>query len=63
MKIFIGLIIFGFGVFLCQKVIRDDKVGFHKFNFEYKFKRNAFVYALMTVGGIMVLRELIIWIS
>ncbi len=62
MLILVGLIIFGLGVYLYRKVILPDKVGFHKFNYEYKFKRNIIIYCLLTLGGITVVRELIIWI-
>jgi len=62
MYILIGLAIFGFGVYLNRKVILPDKIGFHKFNYGHKIKRNAFIYALLMVGAIMVLRELVIWI-
>jgi hypothetical protein len=62
MWILVGLAIFGLGFYLYRKVILPDKVGFHKFNYEYKFRRNTFNYSLLTVGSIMVARELIIWI-
>ena len=62
MLILVGLILIGLGVYLYSKVIVPDKVGLHKFNYEYKFRRNAFIYALLMVGVIMVERELIIWI-
>ncbi|MBB6325884.1 hypothetical protein FHS59_001512 [Algoriphagus iocasae] len=62
MLILVGLIMFGLGVYLYRKIILPDKVGFHKFNFNRKFRRNAFVYALLMVGAIMVMRDLIIWI-
>ncbi|TDQ17654.1 hypothetical protein DFQ04_2310 [Algoriphagus boseongensis] len=61
-KILIGLTLFGWGYYDYRRVIIPDKVGFHKFNFKWKFKRNAFIYALMVWGVIMVGRELIIWI-
>jgi len=62
MYILIGSAIFGLGVYLYRKVILPDKVGFHKFNYEYKVKRNTIIYCLLTLGSIMVVRELIIWI-
>ncbi|GMQ27215.1 hypothetical protein Aoki45_38980 [Algoriphagus sp. oki45] len=61
-KILIGLVLFGWGYYRYQRVIKPDKVGFHKFNFLYKFERNAFIYALMACGLIMVVRELVILI-
>jgi hypothetical protein len=62
LKILAGLVLFGWGFYEYRRVIKPDKVGFHKFNFAWKFERNAFIYALMVWGVIMVLRELIIWI-
>lgn len=62
MWILVGLAMFGLGVYLYRKVIITDKVGLHKFNYLDKFRRNAFIYALLIGGAIMVLRELIIWI-
>lgn len=62
MLILVGLILIGIGVYLYRKVILPDKVGFHKFNYEHKFKRNTIIYCLMTLGGITVIREIIIWI-
>ena len=62
MLILVGLILFGIGVYLYRRVILPDKVGFHKFNYGHKFKRNSFIYCLLTLGGITVIRELIIWI-
>lgn len=62
LKIPIGLVLFGWGYYRYRRVIKPDKVGFHKFNFEWKFKRNAIIHALMLLGGIMAERELIIWI-
>ncbi len=61
--IFIGLLIFILGVYLYFRIIRRDKVGIHKFNSEYKIRRNLFIYSLMTVGFIMFIRELIIWLT
>ena len=61
-KILAGLDLFGWGFYKYRHVIKPNKVGFHKFNFLYKFQRNAIIYALMVFGVIMVLRELIIWI-
>lgn len=63
LKILIGLVLFGWGYYRYRQVIKSDKVGFHKFNFSYKFQRNAFIYALLMVAAIMVLRELVflIW--
>ena len=62
LKILIGLALFGWGYYDYRRVIKPDKVGLHKFNFLWKYKRNAFIYALMVWGVIMVGRELIIWI-
>ncbi|UZD22197.1 hypothetical protein [Algoriphagus halophytocola] len=62
MWILVGLILLGLGVYLYRKVILPDKVGFHKFNYEYKFRRNGSIYLLLIGGCIMVVRELIIWI-
>jgi hypothetical protein len=61
--IFIGLLIFILGVYLYFRIIRRDMVGIHKFNSEYKIKRNLSIYSLMTVGFIMFVRELIIWLT
>ena len=60
MYILIGSAIFGLGVYLYRKVILPDKVGFHKFNYLDRFRRNALIYALLVGGAIMVLRELVI---
>lgn len=62
LKILIGLVLFGWGYYRYRQVIKPDKVGFHKFNFLYKFQRNAFIYALIACGLIMVMRELVILI-
>ncbi|SMP30260.1 hypothetical protein SAMN06265367_106300 [Algoriphagus winogradskyi] len=62
MLILVGIILFEIGVYLYRKVIVPDKVGLHKFNYEYKFRRNALIYFLMIGGVIMVVRELIFWI-
>ena len=62
MLILVGLILFGIGVYLYRKVILPDKVGLHKFNYIDIFRRNALIYFLLIGGGIMVVRELIIWI-
>lgn len=63
MKIVIGLLIFILGAYLYFRIIRRDKVGIHKFNSEYKIKRNFFIYTLLTIGFIMFVRELIIWLT
>lgn len=62
LKILIGLVLFGWGYYWYRRVIKPDNVGFHKFNFLYKFQRNAFIYSLMAWGLIMVVRELVILI-
>lgn len=62
MWILVGFLMFGLGFYLYRKVILTDKVGFHKFNYLDKFRRNAFIYALLMGGAILVLRELVIWI-
>lgn len=62
LKTLIGIFLFGLGYYRYRRVIKPDKIGFHKFNFLYKFQRNAFIYALMACGLIMVGRELVILI-
>ncbi len=62
MLILVGLIMFGLGFYLDRKIILQDKVGFHKFNYLDKFRRNALIYFLFIGGCILVVRELIIWI-
>lgn len=62
LKILSGIAFFVLGYYSYRRVIKPDKVGFHKFNFEWKFKRKAFIYALMLWGLIMVARELVILI-
>lgn len=61
--IFIGLMIFILGAYLYFRIIRRDKVGVHKFNAIHKIGRNLFIYALLLVGFITVLRELIVWLT
>jgi len=62
MLILVGLAIFGLGVYLHRKVVHTDKVGFHKFNYLDKFRRNALIYFCLIGGCILVVRELIIWL-
>jgi len=63
MMIFIGLLIFILGVYLYFRIIRRDEVGVHKFNAGHKIRRNLFIYALILVGFITVMRELIVWLT
>lgn len=63
MMIFIGLLIFILGVYLYFRIIRRDEVGVQKFNAGHKIRRNLFIYALILVGFITVVRELIVWLT
>jgi hypothetical protein len=63
MMIFIGLLMFILGVYLYFRIIRRDKVRLHKFNYLDKFRRNMLIYFLIVGGIIVVIRELIIWLT
>jgi len=63
MMIFIGLLMFILGVYLYFRIIRRDKVGLHKFNYLDKFRRNMLIYFIIVGGIIVVIRELIIWLT
>lgn len=61
MTILIGFGILIFGLYLYRKDIYRDEVGLHKFNAIWKYKSYIFIYALIVVGVIIIIRELIIW--
>jgi hypothetical protein len=48
------------GTFLFSRVLLKDRVGVNKFNFEYKIRRNIFIFTLLIGGLIIVARELIL---
>lgn len=60
MKILLGLGLLLWGLYLYIKDIRNDKVGIHKFNAIWKYKSYIFAYALVVVGVVIIIRELII---
>jgi hypothetical protein len=60
MLILVGCLIFFLGLYLYSRIIRRDKIGMHKFNFEYKIRRNLFIYCLMVGGLIMIIREIVL---
>jgi hypothetical protein len=58
--IIMGLLMIILGGFLYSRFLLKDKVGVNKFNFEYKIRRNIFIFTLLIGGVIIVARELIL---
>jgi hypothetical protein len=60
MMIIVGSLMIILGTFLFSRVLLKDRVGVNKFNFEYKIRRNIFIFTLLIGGLIIVARELIL---
>lgn len=60
MMIIVGSLMTILGTFLFSRVLLKDKVGVNKFNFEYKIRRNIFIFTLLVGGLIIVAREFIL---
>jgi|GEM_PF-2904739 len=56
------LILVGLGVYLYRKEIKSDKAGISTFNAIWKIRSRGFVWALLLGGGLMILKEFVVWI-